>query len=529
MNYKRKIVGVDQLCEIVKQTQAAGKLVVQCHGCFDILHPGHLRHLAWAKQQGDILIVSVSADSVVNKGLLRPYVPQDLRAENLAALEVVDYVTIDDHEWAGPLLELLKPNIYTKGKEFENVHSGRIGRERQLVESYGGHVRFSSGDVVYSSTRIIEDLKDRLDPGIEVVNAFAIRHNITVVGVQQTVGRMRDKRVLVVGDAIVDKYIHCDRIGMSADAPVIVVRPLESDTFLGGAGVVARHVNSLGGSAHFCSVIGKDTDGEYVRNELQHRQVSAELIIDSTRPTTTKTRYLCDGKKLLNVNQFRDFDLDGPVAGQLREKAEAAAATADAIVICDFGYGVITKGLLEVLCEAGRQRGIPVLGDVQCSSQLGNVTRMKGITVATPSEREARLALCDRDSGIADLAAMIMTQTSNRSLIITLAERGLMIFDTEGKPLGEECRLLPVHEIKKRMRAEFLPSFATVVVDPMGAGDAMLAAVACGLAAGASIMESAFIGNCASAVECRKMGNVPVSREELFDVVHAQLPQTLSS
>ena len=94
MNYHKKIIPVDQLREIVQRAQAEGKVVVQCHGCFDILHPGHLRHLAWAKGQGDILIVSVSADKVVNKGFLRPYVPEGLRAENLAALEMVDYVSI---------------------------------------------------------------------------------------------------------------------------------------------------------------------------------------------------------------------------------------------------------------------------------------------------------------------------------------------------------------------------------------------------------------------------------------------------
>ena len=528
MNYQKKVVSLARLTAIVQKLKAQGKVVVQCHGCFDILHPGHLRHLTWAKQQGDVLVVSVSADKVVNKGILRPYVPEALRAENLAALEVVDYVTVDDHEWAGPILELVKPNIYTKGKEFENVHSGRIGRERQLVESYGGQVRFSSGDVVYSSTRIIEDLKDRLEPGIEVSHAFSKRHGITVAAVRQTVEQMRGKRILVVGDTIVDKYVYCDRLGMSADAPVLVVRPLDADTFLGGAGVVARHINSLGGSARFCSVIGKDADGEYVQAELQHRQISANLIVDASRPTTTKTRYLCDGKKLLNVNHFRDFDLDAQVTSQLREQIEAAAPTTDVIVICDFGYGVITKVVLELLCAIGKKADIPVLGDVQCSSQLGNVTRMKGITVVTPSEREARLALCDRDSGIADLGAMIMALTGNRSEIVTLAERGLMIFDAEGAPLGDDCKNLSVHAIKQRLRNEYLPSFAAGIVDPMGAGDAMLATVACALATGANIMEAAFIGNCASAVECRKMGNVPVTSDELLAVVHSQL-QSASS
>jgi rfaE bifunctional protein kinase chain/domain/rfaE bifunctional protein nucleotidyltransferase chain/domain len=524
MNYQRKIVSAEHLRETVEKLKAEGKVIVQCHGCFDILHPGHLRHLAWAKEQGDVLIVSVSADKVVNKGFLRPYVPEALRAENLAALEFVDYVTIDDHEWAGELLELLKPNIYTKGKEFENVHTGRIGRERQLVESYGGQVRFSSGDVVYSSSRIIEDLKDRLEPGIELAQAFSIRHKITETSVRQILDRLRGKQILVVGDAIVDKYTYCDRLGMSAEAPVLVVRPLETDTFLGGACIVARHVNTLGGSARFCTVIGADAEGERVRTELAKREVSADLVVDETRPTTTKTRFLSEGKKLLNVNEFRDYDLDAPIAAQLREKIEAAGTMADAIIICDFGYGVITKPLLEVLCEVGKKRNIPVVGDVQCSSQLGNVTRMKGITVVTPSEREARLALCDRDSGIADLGAMIMTQTGNQSVIITLAARGLMIFDTEGKPMvGDEWKHLPVHEIKRRLRSEYLPSFASTVVDAMGAGDAMLATLAGCLAAGAGIMEAAFLGNCASAVECRKMGNSPVTRDELLEVVRSQL------
>jgi rfaE bifunctional protein kinase chain/domain/rfaE bifunctional protein nucleotidyltransferase chain/domain len=522
MNYQKKIVTLDQLRSIVEEAHAQKKVVVQCHGCFDILHPGHLRHLAWAREQGDLLVVSVSADNVVKKDSLRPYIPQDLRAENLAALEFVDYVTIDDHEWAGPILELLKPDIYTKGKEFENVLTGRIGRERQLVESYGGRIRFSSGDVVYSSTRIIEDLKDRLESGVEVVQRYCQRHGITRTRAQQVVDQMRGKQVLVVGDTIVDKYIYCDRLGMSAEAPVLVVRPLESDIFLGGSGVVAQHVTALGATAHFCSVIGQDADAEYVRAELGRRRVSADLIVDPSRPTTVKTRYICDGKKMLKVNQFRDFELDAPVAAQLREKLKGATAVADAIIICDFGYGVVTKSLLQSLCEWGKTRNVPVVGDVQCSSQLGNVTRMKGITLVTPSEREARLALCDRDSGIADLGAMIMAETGNRSVVITLGERGLMIFEAEGEPVTARWKELPVHEIKRHLRSEYLPSFAKVVVDSMGAGDAMLATISCCLATGASLMESAFIGNCSAAVECSKMGNIKVGREELLQVIDQQ-------
>jgi len=104
-----------------------------------------------------------------------------------------------------------------------------------------------------------------------------------------------------------------------------------------------------------------------------------------------------------------------------------------------------------------------------------------------------------------------------------LAERGLMIFDTAGQPFGEECKSLPLYEIKKRLQPEYLPSFATFVADAMGAGDAMLATISCCLAAGADVLESALLGNLAAAVECRKLGNVPVRREEILTAIDEQL------
>lgn len=522
MNYLQKIKGREELRSIIEHAKASGKIVVQCHGCFDILHPGHLRHLTWAKEQGDLLVVSVSADSVVNKGNLRPYVPQQLRAENLAALEIVDYVVIDDNEWAGPILELLQPNIYVKGKEFQDVYTGRIGRERQVVESYGGQVRFSSGDVVYSSSKIIHDFKDRLHSGLDQVESFCKRHKLTRTRLSEIISQFDGKNIVVIGDTIVDRYIYCDRLGMSADAPVLVVRPLEMETFLGGAGIVAQHIRNLGATVKFCTVVGQDLEGEYVRRELERRRIPHEIVVDATRPTTLKTRYLCESKKLLNVNQFRDHNLGGVEENQLRTKVKPLIGDADAIVICDFSYGVITRSLLETLCTWGRERKIPIIGDVQCSSQMGNVTRMKGITLIAPSEKEARMALCDRESGIADLGAMILTQTQNRALIITMAERGLMVFEPEDGPFDEASRVLPLHEIKKRLTTEYLPPFANIVTDAMGAGDAMLAAISCSLATGANVMESAFLGNCAAAVEVGKMGNVPIAREELINILAEQ-------
>ena len=163
-SYHRKIVDLSAAASTYRdQARRTGKTVVHCHGVFDIVHPGHVRYLQFARQQGDILVVSLTGDPHVGKGEGRPYVPQELRAENLAALEFVDYVYINPTQTAVDLLAALRPDIYIKGREYEhNQHPGFL-KERQTVESYGGRVIFSSGDVVYSSSHIIDNYAQRLD------------------------------------------------------------------------------------------------------------------------------------------------------------------------------------------------------------------------------------------------------------------------------------------------------------------------------------------------------------------------------
>src|SRR4051812_20976075 len=151
----RKICTLEQLIEFRRAAHAAGRTVVHCHGCFDIVHPGHIHHLQFARSLGDILIVSVSADSHVNKGVDRPLIPDDLRATTLAALECVDAVYLNTDATAVELLDQLQPDVYVKGQEYAHNSDPRFLAERDTVTRHGGRVVFSSGDVVYSSTAII--------------------------------------------------------------------------------------------------------------------------------------------------------------------------------------------------------------------------------------------------------------------------------------------------------------------------------------------------------------------------------------
>lgn len=513
-----KIIDVDALISEIRELQSHGQIAVHCHGGFHILHPGHIRHLKWAKSQGRLLSVGVTADPPDQKSGPN-HVPAALRAENLAHLEFVDYVLIYDGE-VPELLSKLEPDIYVKGSEYRDAEEA-FADERAAVEAYGGEIRFSSGDVVYEP--IQSQTAEHIAPLDPSARAFCARHGITNRRVRRVIKAMKGKQILVVGETIVDEYVHCDPLGMSSDSATVVVRPSETDLFLGGAGIVAQHVASMGAKPIFFSVVGQDMHADFARAELERRDIDYRLVVDESRPTIHKKRFLSGGKKLLNVNSFRDQDIDAKTAARLCDAITSREAGVSAVIISDFSYGVLSDPVIDKVTKLAKEKGIPIVGDVQCSSQIGQVTRLKGLTAATPSEREARLALWDRESGLSDLGVKLLDETRHRSLVLTLGSRGLMILDTEGRDWEEIANPPQMHAIKKKLKIEYLPAFGGNVVDAMGAGDAMLSAFASALSGGASMMEAAYLGNCASAIEVGHMGNVPVTADDLLAAVEFQL------
>lgn len=152
-----KIVGLYELAKLCEVFRNAGKSVVHCHGCFDLMHPGHIKYFQESKKMGDILVVTLSPDKYVDKGPGRPVFTQNLRAESIAALECVDYVAINKWPTAVETLRLLRPKYYVKGQEFENLEdkTGKIQKESDVVEEIGSQIRFTH-EIVFSSTQLIK-------------------------------------------------------------------------------------------------------------------------------------------------------------------------------------------------------------------------------------------------------------------------------------------------------------------------------------------------------------------------------------
>lgn len=151
-----KIKDIQELSNIIQSVKSEGKKVVLCHGCFDLMHPGHIKYFQAAKRMGDVLVVTITPDRYVDKGTGRPVFNENLRAESIAALECVDYVAINKWPTAEETLRLLRPDIYVKGQEFQNLEdkTGKIQKEFNVIQEIGAEMRFTN-EIVFSSTKLL--------------------------------------------------------------------------------------------------------------------------------------------------------------------------------------------------------------------------------------------------------------------------------------------------------------------------------------------------------------------------------------
>jgi len=489
-----KIKTADQIHAIVG-SRPRDRKVVMCHGTFDIVHPGHIRHLLFAKTRGDILVASVTADAHIAKGNLRPYVPQDMRAFNLAALEMVDFVLID-HE-AKPLrnISLIQPDYFVKGYEYisKGIHSKSL-EERTLVEGYGGEMIFSPGDVVYSSTQILDVEPPNLSD--EKLLFLMEGEGISFEDLRTTLHRFQGRRVHVIGDTIIDSYTHCAMIGGMTKTPTISVRYENRRSFVGGAGIVAKHLQAAGADVVFSTVLGEDADKIFALDDLAAAGVRTRAVIDPSRPTTNKNYFIAEGYRLLKVDTLDNRGISETIVDELC--GHLRSEEGDVVVFSDFRHGIFNRNSIASLTGAIRKGAFRV-ADSQVASRWGNILEFQGFDLITPNEREARFALGDQDSVIRPLATALFEQAHCGTLILKLGERGLLTYRT--RPEGDPRTVIA------------LDSFAGTVLDAVGSGDALLAYATLALVTGGNEAQASILGSVAAALECEVNGNIPVDAD----------------
>ena len=272
-----------------------------CHGVFDVVHPGHLRHLLYAKSKADILVASLTADHHISKGRDRPHVPQDLRAINLAAFEIVDYVIIDPEPT--PLEEPGADQARHLRQGLRVPGSGlplKTQEELEVIRGYGGEIIFTPGDYVFSSSQLIEE-----SPSLRVEKLVMLMESTgpNFDKLRRVLDRLGGRRVHVVGDIIVDTFTYTTMIGGQTKTPTISVLFDKNIDYIGGAGVVAEHPRAAGADVTFSTVLGEDPLKDFVLEGLRPKTgVKCKPLIDKTRPTTNKNAIISGGYRLLKVD-----------------------------------------------------------------------------------------------------------------------------------------------------------------------------------------------------------------------------------
>ena len=501
-SYRRKIKTREQLRQIIGPRPRDRK-VIMCHGAFDLVHPGHLRHLMYAKSKGDVLVASLTSDAYISKANYRPFIPQQLRAMNLAALEIVDYVIIDEQPTPLENLTFLEPDYFAKGYEYTGggVHP-KTQKEIDVIGAYGGEIIFTPGDLVFSSSRFIESEPPKI--GVEKLLALMEAEAVTFSALRETLDKCRGLRVHVVGDTIVDSYVYCTAIGSSpGKTPTLSVKFEEQIDFVGGAAVVARHLRAAGAEVTFSTLLGNDARRDFVLAEMEKHGIRCLPVIDPTRPTTEKAAYIATGYRLLKMDRVDNRPISDKVARQI---ADALASTeVDAYVFSDFRHGIFSKATIPAMTGALKSGPLRV-ADSQVASRWGNILDFHDFDLITPNEKEARFSLADQDSIVRPLALELYKRAGCKVLILKMGERGIMTYRA---PLPD-------------VRAFFtIDAFSDHVVDSVGAGDALLAYATLALRATGSAVIASILATMAAGVACEHDGNTPVTPEQVLGKIAA--------
>jgi rfaE bifunctional protein kinase chain/domain/rfaE bifunctional protein nucleotidyltransferase chain/domain len=477
--------------------------VIMCHGTFDVVHPGHVRHLLYAKTKADVLVASLTADVHITKGNMRPYVPEELRAINLAALEMVDYVIIDREATPLKNLGIIQPDYFAKGYEYTagQIHP-KTQEEMNILESYGGEIIFTPGDIVYSSSALLELAPPNI--AVEKLMMLMQGEGVTFKDLREAVGKLKGVAAHVVGDTIVDSYTYTSMIGGMTKTPTISVRFERKTDFVGGAGVVAKHLRAAGADVTFSTVLGNDAYKSFVIDDLTTFGVHCLPIIDETRPTTNKNAIVSEGYRLLKVDTLDNRSISDKVVEQLRR--QLAERRSDAVVFSDFRHGIFNRVTIPPL-TAALPAGAFRVADSQVASRWGNILEFEGFDLITPNEREARFALGDQDSVVRPLALELHRRSKCKTVILKCGDRGIITYRSDSPT---------------DFRAFFtLESFADRVIDAVGAGDALLAYATLAMVATKSDVIASILGNMAAGIECEHDGNVPVTPEQVLKKIDA--------
>jgi len=498
-----KILSLEDLASKAEELRQQGKRIILCHGTFDLLHIGHIRHLQNAREEGDVLITTVTGDSYVNKGPGRPVFPEHLRSENLAALACVDFVAINQAVTATNVLSLIKPHAYVKGKEYKNDKddlTGNIALERDVVEQHGGELIFTE-DITFSSSNLLNEnfgiFSSETKEYLQKIRQ--IYSDSDLIGRLKSLSRLK---VAVVGDAIIDEYHYTTLLGQSGKGIHPSVKYESKELFAGGALAVANHLAGFVDSVKLITGLGTDDNYEdFIRSKLNNN-IIPHFYYFCNASTIVKRRFVDnDLNKLFEVYDYNEQPSLDDGGKEICSWLQNNVQQYDIVFVPDFGNGFISKEMIQTLCDKAQFLAV----NTQINS--GNrgyhvINRYPRADFISLNDPELRLATHNRHDPLEGLAKKVADNLDAKYIAVTRGSKGAILLDRETKA---------THSI---------PVLSTTVLDRVGAGDTFLSLSGLCLGGGLASDIALFTGSAAAALDVQIVCNrEPITSVNLFKYI----------
>lgn len=493
---ENKILTKAEFVFLRHKLKADGKKIVLCHGVFDLLHYGHIEHLKNAKTQGDILVVSITAEKYVNKGPGRPYFSNRQRMAFLASLEIVDYVLLSEAVTVQDIVETVQPDVYAKGREYktaENDITGNIASEQEIVERYGGRIYFTEGEV-YSSTKLLNNYFATLPENVmQTSYALKNKYGINFIDrIREYIESFRKEKILVIGDIILDEYVFCNVQGLTMKNSTLSTFYEYEERYAGGALAVAKHLANFSDDVTICSMMGTEKNlCDFVHESMQ--KIKLEILYDEKFVTPVKRRFLRQNSqrqeydKMFSINylmtrkQRENFDYL-----QFQQKLEDMVSQYDLVVVCDYGHGLLENKAVNIIETKAK------FLSVNCQTNSANygtnvITKYSRADSFVVDEKELRLAFGEALTHREDLIKELTERLKSKCSWVTIGASGA-IGNTQ-------------------MEQSLCPALLLKVKDTVGAGDAFYALASLCAQKNIPIDIATLIANTAGALKTNIIGN----------------------
>lgn len=434
----------------------SNKKIGLAHGVFDLFHYGHLLHLKKAKEYCDILIVSVTADKYVNKAPDRPYYSIKKRLEILKNLNIVDYVVESNHPTAIEIIKKLKPNFYFKGSEYSdysNDHTGQIKKEIFFLKKNKGKIIFTN-EPILSSSNIINNFFSNIPENVKLY-LKQVSKKIKFEKIFKVAEAINKKKILVIGDAIIDKYIFCNVLSKSPKEQIMSVEEKKIETYNGGILATANHISNFVKNLTLLTIMGgsKKKNNIYLKN--LPKNIKKKIFYQKNASTIIKTRYLDnDNHKVFQKTNLGGYKYNRNIEKQIFEYIKNNIKKFDQVIINDFGHGLLTEKIIKFLQL--KSKNLCVNAQTNSANHGYNyITKYKNAFYISIDEPEARLATQQKNAEINKIFLMLKNKINFKLCSITHGKHGTNISNTK--------------------KIYFVPALTQSPIDTLGAGDAYFA------------------------------------------------------